>query len=105
MEKLLKATDDAKNWRVSMWWLERRAPERYGRRGPEVVTKRQMKTFVEGLANAIAQDVHDQHDRHRLLGTIERLALALSDSGDVGMPDVDSSDDGHDMIDAVHRDD
>ena len=32
MRNVRNAARDDKHWRASVWWLERRAPERYGRR-------------------------------------------------------------------------
>ena len=38
--------ENKKEWRAAVWWLERRSPERYGRRTPDAVTARQLKAFV-----------------------------------------------------------
>src|SRR4051812_28378597 len=38
MRTVQEAAKDAKNWRASVWWMERHAPERFGPRGAGVVT-------------------------------------------------------------------
>ena len=38
MRNVQNAAQDGKNWRASVWWLERRSPERFGPRGAGTVT-------------------------------------------------------------------
>lgn len=99
MEHLQKAAGDEKNWRVSVWWLERRAPERFARRDPGVVTARQLEAFVDVLATAIAEDVHDRGDRRRLLRTMKRMAASFAGIVDGPTRDIAPIEPLHDAAD------
>jgi hypothetical protein len=54
MRTIQEAAKDAKNWRASVWWLERRAPERFGSRKAGAVTARQLKAYIGVLADVLA---------------------------------------------------
>jgi hypothetical protein len=75
IRNIYNAASDAKNWRASVWWLERRSPERYGSRGAGVVTERQLQAFVDELAAAFELDVHDGNDRERLLARLRGIDI------------------------------
>ncbi|MEX2309653.1 MAG: hypothetical protein WD738_18925 [Pirellulales bacterium] len=74
MRNVQQAANEAKNWRASVWWLERRAPERYGSRGAGVATARQLKAFINILADALRQDVHNADDWQRIIARLQSLA-------------------------------
>jgi hypothetical protein len=74
MRNIQQAAKDEKHWRASVWWLERRSPERYGPRGPGVVTARQLKAFVEILAEVLREDVRDANERRQILARLNTLA-------------------------------
>lgn len=73
MRNLYQAAKDAKHWRASVWWLERRAPERYARRLPDSLTTDELSRFVEELAEAILGEVNNDRDRRRLLARLIEL--------------------------------
>lgn len=73
MRNLYQAAKDAKHWRASVWWLERRAPERYARRLPDSLTTNELCRFVEELAEAILSEVNNDQDRRRLLARLIEL--------------------------------
>ncbi|MEM9187016.1 MAG: hypothetical protein AAGB00_11020 [Planctomycetota bacterium] len=73
MKNLKDAAQEEKNWRASVWWLERRSPDRYGRRDARSVTPTQLQKFVEALGRIIAEEVHYAEDRDRLLSRLEEL--------------------------------
>jgi hypothetical protein len=81
MRAVHDAAKDAKNWRASVWWLERRAPERYGQRGTSVVTARQLKAFTEMFAEILIEEIHDSADRERLIGRLGQLIARLDQQG------------------------
>ncbi|MEM6329110.1 MAG: hypothetical protein AAF790_02560 [Planctomycetota bacterium] len=74
-----QAAQDEKHWRASVWWLERRAPQRYGRQDPGAVSPAQVRKFVGELAAIIAEEVQHQEDRDRLLKRLEDLAAELGE--------------------------
>jgi len=71
------AAQDAKNWRASVWWLERHSPERFGRRDVGTVTTRQLKAFVAQLVSIVIEEFADAEDRQRLLDRFHRLVRTL----------------------------
>jgi len=77
MRNLRNAAQDEKHWRTSVWWLERRAPERYGRRSPEVITTDQLQQVIEQLADVIVDEVSSQAERKLLLIRFSEIAGSL----------------------------
>jgi hypothetical protein len=77
MRNLQQASKDEKHWRASVWWLERRSPERFGPRGPGVVTARQLKAFLEILATALRQGVRSAEDRQQIIARLNLLANSV----------------------------
>jgi hypothetical protein len=77
MRNVQNAARDDKHWRASVWWLERRSPERYGRREANAVTPRQVERVMELLAGAVSEEVHDAADRERLLDRLLRITESL----------------------------
>ncbi|MCG8451383.1 MAG: hypothetical protein MI725_17595, partial [Pirellulales bacterium] len=77
MRNLHNAAKDEKNWRVSVWWLERNAPERYARRAPDALSATQLQQVIEELAEAIVSEVASECDRERLLARFEQIARAI----------------------------
>ncbi len=74
MRNLYKAAKDEKHWRASVWWLERRAPERYARRAPDSLTASQIRQVIEELAETIVGEIDDPQDRQRLLARLVQIA-------------------------------
>lgn len=89
MQNLKEAAQEEKNWRASVWWLERRSPDRYGRRDARAVSAAQVQRFVEALAAIIAEEVRHAEDRQRLLSRLD--ALANEAIGEPPAPSVDPS--------------
>ncbi len=79
MRNLHNAAKDEKHWRVSVWWLERCAPERYARRNPDAISESQLRQIIKQLADAIAGEVASQDDRQRLLTRLSKIACAVED--------------------------
>jgi hypothetical protein len=73
MRNVQQAAKDVKNWRASVWWLERRSPERFGARSPGTITSRHLKTFIQMLADNVNEDVQDIEDRQRILERFEQI--------------------------------
>ena len=79
MRNLYNAAKDEKHWRASVWWLERRAPERYARRAPESISAAQLRQVIEELSEAIGCEVNDPQDRGRVLARLVQIAERLRD--------------------------
>jgi hypothetical protein len=74
MRTIQQAAKDPKNWRASVWWLERHSPERFGARGAGVVTARQLKAFMAILADVMREDVQSDSDRQKIIARLKSLA-------------------------------
>jgi hypothetical protein len=74
MRTIQQAAKDEKHWRASVWWLERRSPERFGPRGPRVVTARQLKAFIDVLADTLREEIRTTDDQQRVIARLKSLA-------------------------------
>ena len=73
MESVRKAAADEKNWRASVWWLERCLPNRYARRPPAMVPEAEFEAFVAELIELVDTQVKDPQDHARLVANIRAL--------------------------------
>ena len=85
MRNLHEAAKDPKNWRVSVWWLERHAPERFAQRAPGTLTTRQIHRLIDKLSQTIAEEVTHFQDQQRLL---TRFAEIIDGIGGEGVAEV-----------------
>jgi hypothetical protein len=74
-----EAIKDVKNWKASVWWLERRYPERYGGRTAGVVTARQLKAFVGMLFDVLDEELCEAELRERLVLRLQALVRAVDE--------------------------
>ena len=72
-----EAAKDVKNWRASTWWLERRAPDRYGPRGAGVVTARQLKAYIAILANVIRGGDQGEMDAAQVITRLKSFSESV----------------------------
>ena len=72
MKNIMDVATNKKDWRVSVWWLEQRAPERFNRRTPNTVTTRQLKVFLDQLAKDLVEDIRSAEDRERAIARLHR---------------------------------
>jgi hypothetical protein len=82
MRTVHEAAKDPKNWKAAVWWLEVRSPERFVSRGPDTVTSRQLKAFIELLNHNLIDDIRDEEDRARILkrfAEIQNFADSIRD--------------------------
>ncbi|MGL4512312.1 MAG: hypothetical protein ACRCT8_04420 [Lacipirellulaceae bacterium] len=79
MRVVQQAAREEKQWRASLWWLERRAPDRYAKRDPGLVTRRELARFLNTVAGGIAAEVRSEEDRQRVLDRLAVLAEAIGD--------------------------
>ena len=71
------ATQDVKNWRASVWWLERRSPERFARREVGTITVQQLQDFIAQLASSVFDAIQNPDDRERLMERLDQLERSL----------------------------
>jgi len=67
MRTVQEATKEVKNWRASVWWMERRAPERFGPRGAGEVTLRQLDEFLNVVADIVCDEIECRDDQQRVI--------------------------------------
>jgi hypothetical protein len=89
MANILKAANasDGRFWRASVWWLERRAPERFARRPAGAITPTQLKQAIFTLNEMMLEKLDSPADQQRIndslteiIGSIEFLIDAQSAS-------------------------
>jgi len=82
MTNVLKASNakDGRYWRASVWWLERRSPERFARRPAGAITPTQLKQAIHTLNEMMLQKLESPADQQRIndslteiIGSIEFL--------------------------------
>ncbi len=77
MRNVHEVATDNKEWRASVWWLERRSPERFGRRSPGAVTPRQLKEFIAILADALREVAPSADDGQQIVARLNSLAESV----------------------------
>ena len=81
MRTVQNAAKDEKHWRASVWWLERRSPERFGSRSAGAVTSRHLKAFLTIIGESLHNDIHNAEDRAARDGEIRTISDARRRSG------------------------
>jgi hypothetical protein len=94
MRSVHKAAEDAKNWRASVWWLERHAPERYGARSAGAVTMRQLDAFLDTIVDVLCEEFPDGEIRRRVLARFDQAIRALEESVCFAVTGVGADDGG-----------
>ncbi len=79
MRNLQQAGRDVRQWRASVWWLERRAPERYAKRDAGSVGRRDLVAFLRDVAGSIAAAVRNEDDRERVIAELQTLSEDAAD--------------------------
>lgn len=74
VQNIRQAAKDEKNWRASVWWLERVFPERYARKESGGVSPGDIQSLLQQVAEAIAESVQTSEERAALLRRIDSLA-------------------------------
>jgi hypothetical protein len=77
MQNILKATKDGKYWRASVWWLERRSPERFGRRSAGAITPQQLHEAIAALNDGLQRVFPTEEDQRRVNECIDKLYAAM----------------------------
>ena len=75
LQNLRKAAQQERYWRAAAWALERINPDKYGRRGPEVITVDQIRALMAQFSEVVVEEVPARHRKNIL----KRLA-AISDA-------------------------
>lgn len=71
---LRRAAERKGGERIAMWWLERRAPDRFGERRATSVSPAQLDAICEELIDGLQQDVASEADRARIIDRLSQLS-------------------------------
>ena len=77
LKNVQKAADQEKYWRAAAWFLERKFPDEYGRRGPNVITITQIKDLWARFAEIIIAEVSHEETRDNLLRRFAEVSASL----------------------------
>jgi lambda repressor-like predicted transcriptional regulator len=78
LERLRDAAKDSKNWRIVVWFLERRFPYRYMPRPFSGVSATQMQTTLKSIGEEIAKQFTAPSDRERIIAALGDLQRDLA---------------------------
>jgi hypothetical protein len=77
LSNVQKAARKEQYWRAAAWALERRKPEDYAPRGPNVITVEQLQEVLGELAGIIVEEVPVARHRKRIVQRVDALVAGL----------------------------
>lgn len=77
LQNVQKAAQRERYWRAAAWVLERRFPDDYGRRGPDVVTLAQIKDLLTQFSEIIVEEVPVAEYRKNILKRFNAISENL----------------------------
>jgi hypothetical protein len=77
VKNIRKAANKEQYWRAAAWALERMFPEKYARRGPDVITAEQLAQVLAQLAERIIEQVPVDAYRKNIVKAVESLARSF----------------------------
>jgi hypothetical protein len=77
LQRIQEAAKEGKHWRAAAWVLERRFPDRYGRRRPGTVTVEQITDLLAQFGQILFEEIPDPVDRARALARLSLLTESL----------------------------
>lgn len=80
LRNIKRAAQEEKYWRAAAWVLERRFPDDYGRRGPDVITIAQITDLLTQFAEVIAEEVPIAKYRKNILKRFNAISASLKDA-------------------------
>ena len=83
MKNVFVAAQEPKNWRASVWALERAYPERYLRRAPGTIPFDQLVHLVDAMVRVIAEEVDDPECRERIVQRVTDIVNHLRQETDI----------------------
>jgi hypothetical protein len=77
VKNIRNAAKKEQYWRAAAWALERGFPEKYARRGPDVITAEQLAQILGQFAERITQLVPNEKSRKNIVKDVESLARSF----------------------------
>jgi hypothetical protein len=87
MGNVHSAAKSEKNWRTSVWWLERRDHQRQETEG-DSPSERHLRELVEAIGQALISEIADVDVQRRLLERIVRIMTGIEGSQEPFVIDV-----------------
>ena len=78
LQHIRKAAKKEQYWRAAAWALERVYPQRYARRGPDVITVDQIANVLAEFAKILSDEVPVDRYRKQLLKRLSDLSKSLT---------------------------
>jgi hypothetical protein len=72
------AAKEGRYWRAAAWALERKYPDRYARRDPNIITVEQISEVLAQFADVIFEEVTEPEYRQRILTRLNDLTAGLN---------------------------
>ncbi|MBI3838663.1 MAG: hypothetical protein HY288_12115 [Planctomycetia bacterium] len=72
------AAKEGRYWRAAAWALERKYPDRYAQRNPNIITVEQISQVLAQFADVIFEEVTEVEYRHRILTRLNDLTAGLN---------------------------
>jgi hypothetical protein len=91
VRNIRKAANKEQYWRAAAWALERMFPEKYARRGPDVLTVEQLAEVLDQLMERVMRHVPVGRYRQNIIKDVEALARSFGQTIR-GKESVDDSD-------------
>lgn len=77
LQNIQKAAKKEQYWRAAAWALERKNPEEYALRRPELVTVDQLQNLLAQLAQVLVADVPDPTTQEKILSRLNELTKTI----------------------------
>jgi hypothetical protein len=77
LRSIRNAAKKEQHWRAAAWMLERGYPERYARRGPDVITVDQIAALLAHFCQIVVEELPAARYRKKILKRLEGLAKRL----------------------------
>jgi len=90
LKNIQAAAKKEPQWRAAAWALERKNPDEYGRRPPDVLTSEQVRFVLAQLAEIVLNEVPVASFRKKILKRLEALCRALQRSAKRETPDAEN---------------
>ncbi len=79
LENIRNAARSERYWRAAAWALERIDPEKYGKRGPDVITVEQVGELMTQFAEVIVEEVPVPQYRKNILKQLDAILHKVKD--------------------------
>ena len=76
--RIQQAASESRNWRAAAWLLERKLPNRYRPRRPDVVTPEQMEEMLTTLADFLTARVTDPRARAAVMEQVDVMVSRMT---------------------------